>query len=113
VTSDLRLALLDGHEFVREVALADQLAARVDRYLLGERGDLPAPLVGHVLKQGDRPEPTRVQRVLLVASTSSRRLYRGAAARGVTARAARRIHINGRGPAPTRPRRSYRARALR
>src|SRR4029079_5715729 len=81
--------LLDGHELVREVALANQLTPGVDRDLLGERGDLRELLVRHVLKQGDRPEPACVQRVLLVASTSSRRLYRGAAGDGVTARAGR------------------------
>ena len=63
---DLRLALLDGHELVGEVALPDQLSALVHGDLLGEGGDLRELLVRHVLEQRDRLQLAGIQRVLPV-----------------------------------------------
>src|SRR3954454_1171755 len=70
VPGHLRLALLDRHELVGEVALANKLASLVDRDLLRERRDLPELFLGYVLEEGDRLEPACVQRVLLVSANS-------------------------------------------
>ena len=65
--SDLRPTLLDGHELVGEVALAYELAALLDGYLGGERGDLGELLVADLLEQRDRLQPAGIQRCDLLA----------------------------------------------
>ena len=71
VPGDLRLALLDRHELVGEVALAHQLASLLNRDLLREGRDFREFVVGYVREQRNRLQATGIQRVLLGRSVAA------------------------------------------